>query len=183
MQFSSSLRMAAIRARPCSSIVSLHIEPGTLPGVVLPEAGFELGAVDLDARGQIEVVRLSPTTQPRTILEARTAFPVAGLAILPSHGGRSMQLIPAPATAMTLQLEAPFELAGVELSASFGVRHLVLKTRGGRMRVTMDPQHANAGANFETAQVLLNRAGCIDEILFDAFAERELRGPQLAAMR
>ena len=183
LQFSPALQMAAIRARPCSTIVSLHIEPGTLPGVVLPEAGFELGAVDLDARGQIEVVRLSPTRNPRTVLEPRQAFPVAGLAVLPADGGKAMQLIPSPTTSMKLELEAPFELAGVELSATFGVRNLVLKARGGRLRVRLDPQHASGGAAFETAQVLLNRSGRIDEILLDAVAEPESQSRTLAAMR
>jgi hypothetical protein len=183
MQFSPTLQMAAIRARPSSSLVSLHVEPGALPGVTLPEAGFELGAVELDVRGQIEVVRLSPTTRQRTKVEPRRAFPVGGLAVLPSNGGKAMQLLPSPANSMTLQLEAPFELAGVELSASFGVRHLVLRSRGGRMRVSMPSQAAGAGAAFETAQVLLNRSGQIDEILLDAVArvERQQHAPQFAA--
>jgi len=184
MQFSPTLQMTAIRARPSSTIVSLHVEPGTLPGVTLPEAGFELGAVELDSRGQIEVVRLSPTKRPRPAIETRTAFPVAGLAVLPFHGGKAMQLLPSPTNSMTLQLEAPFELDGVELSASFGVRQLVLRARGGRMRVSMQSQNAGAGAAFDTAQVLLNRSGRIDEILLDAvaLADRQQHVPQLAAM-
>ena len=64
MQFSPTLQMAAIRARPSSPTVSLHVHPQALPGLSLPEAGFELGGVLLNARGHIETVRLTPTRLP-----------------------------------------------------------------------------------------------------------------------
>jgi hypothetical protein len=69
-----------------------------------------------------------------------------------------------------MQLTALFELAGVELSPAFRVAHLVLRWRGGNMHVSQQtgPGATSAGVNFETAQILLDRAGRIAEILLDA---------------
>lgn len=170
MQFSPALQMAALRARPCSMTVSVHMDPQALPGARLPEAGFQLTRVDVDARGQIQTLRLSPTVEQLTTLQPRHAVPIAGVTLLPSNGGRALQLTPAPVTPMQMQLLASFELAGVELSPTFGISSLVLKARRGKLRVSLQPEAANTGATFETAQVLLDRSARIAEILFEAVA-------------
>lgn len=170
MQFSSSLRMAAIRARPWSRTVSLHMHPQALPGVALPEAGFELGRVDLDTRGQMETVRLLPTGGAPLKPPLRDVFPVGDVAVLPANGDRAMQLMPAPVAPMTMQLFASFDLAGVELSANFGVGSILLKSRGADIRVTLQPGGPSTGATFKSAQVLLDRSARIAEILLDAVA-------------
>ncbi|HSH38020.1 MAG TPA: hypothetical protein VK993_04475, partial [Chthoniobacterales bacterium] len=170
IQFSPTLQMVAIRARPASRTISLHVEPGVLPGINLPEAGFELGPVNLDVRGQINTIRLLPTEQRIGALPTRNAFPVGTVSLLPANGGRAVELTPAPAAPMMMLLSAPFELAGVELSPAFSVRSLVLHARGGEIRVSLDRQGARSGTAFQTAQVLLNRSAQIAEILLDAVA-------------
>ena len=170
IQFSPALQMAAIRARPASRTISLHVAPGAVPAISLPEAGFELGPVNLDTRGQIDTIRLLPTTQRLGAIEPRNAFPVGGVALLPSSGGKAVELTPSAAAPMMMNLSAPFELAGVELSPTFGVGALVLKARGGEIRVSLERDGGRSGALFETAQVLLNRSAQIAEILLDAVA-------------
>ncbi|MFN2508728.1 MAG: response regulator [Chthoniobacterales bacterium] len=170
MQFSPTLQMAAICARPCSRTVSLHIDPQALSGAFLPEAGFELDRVDLDARGQIKIMRLAPGAREVVSTTSRTSVPIEAVAVLPGNGGRALQLRPAPLAPMKMQLLAAFELAGVELSPSFGVSCLVLKAREGKVRVTFQPEAAETGITFQSAQVLLDRSARIAEILLDAVA-------------
>lgn len=170
MQFSPSLQMAAIRARPWSRTVSLHIHPQALPGVALPEAGFELGRIDLDTRGHMATVRLTPTAGAPAKPPLRDAFPVADVAVLPASGGKTMELTPASMAPMTMQLFASFDLAGVELSATFGIGSLVLKSRGADLRATLSQGGPSTGATFRNAQVLLDRSSRIAEILLDSVA-------------
>ena len=170
LQFSPSLQMAAVRARPASRTVTVQIDPQALSGATLPEAGFELGPVHLDARGQIAAIRLLPTTQAIANVQLRSAFRVGAVAILASNDGRAMELTPAPAAPMTMRLSAAFELAGVQLSPTFGIGSLLLRARSGEIRVSLSRDNADAGAKFKTAQVLLNRSAQIAEILLDAIA-------------
>lgn len=170
MQFSEGLQMAAIRARPSSAIVSLQIRPQTLSAAFLAGVSFEVTGVNLDGRGQIDTMRLAPTARQIPAGPARDEFPIGGVAVLPQNGGRAMQLIPASVAPIRLQLLASFDLVGVELSASFSVACLVLKSRGGKMRVSLHPEAANTGATFQSAQVLLDHSARIAEVLLDAAA-------------
>ena len=170
MQVSAGLQMAAIRARPSSRTVSLQVRPQTLSAACLAGSSFEIAAVDLDARGQIETLRVAPTVRQLMALQSRDEFPIGGVTVLPENGGRAMELIPAPVAPIRMQLMASFDLLGVELTPTFGVACLVLKARGGKMRVSMHPEAANTGATFETAQVLLDRSARIAEVLLDAAA-------------
>jgi DNA-binding response OmpR family regulator len=170
IQFSPALQMAAIRARPASRTISLHVAAGAMPGVNLPETGFELGPVQLDGRGQMETIRLLPTAQRIGTIQSSHAFPVGGVSVLPWNGGKAVELTPTAAAPMLMHLAAPFELAGVELSPTFGVRALVLRARAGAIRVSLDRDGGRSGASFQTAQVLLNRSAEIAEILLDAVA-------------
>ncbi len=170
MQFSSALQMAAIRARPCSRTVALHADMKMLAGTAMPEAGFQLDRVDLDTRGQIQMLRLTPSPQRIVVLAPQAAVPIGGVMVLSSNEGGAVQLMPTARAAMKMQLLASFELAGVELAPDFTVSHLILKARGGKMRVSLQPEAANTGALFESAQVLLDRSARIAEILLDAVA-------------
>ncbi len=127
--------------------------------------------VNLDARGQIDTVRLVPSTRAIPAMMSASSVSVVGLAVLLANGGSAVELMPAPAAPMRMQLTALFELAGVELSPAFRVAHLVLKWRGGNMHVSQQTGPAGAapgGVNFETAQILLDRSGRVAEILLDA---------------
>ena len=168
IQFSPTLQMAAIRARPASRTISLHVHPDAVSTINLPEAGFELGPVTLDARGQIDAIRLLPTAQRLGAIPPRKAFPVGALSVLPATGGKAVELTPAAVAPVMMLLSAPFDLTGVELSPAFRVDSLVLKARPGEIRVSLDRDGAQSGAAFKTAQVLLNRSAEIAEILLDA---------------
>ncbi|MDQ6861820.1 MAG: response regulator [Verrucomicrobiota bacterium] len=170
MQFSPALQMRAIRARPISSVVSIHVLPESMATGVIPEAVFELARVNLDALGRIDTVRLAPTTQARPSVISPIALPLAGISILAASGGPAMELIPAPASPLRMHLTALFELVGVELSPGFRVAHLVMKWRGGKMRLTRAGTNECAGVIFESAQLLLDRSAQIAEILLDAVA-------------
>ncbi|HEY0367972.1 MAG TPA: response regulator, partial [Chthoniobacterales bacterium] len=169
IQFSASLAMRAIRARPFSPQVSLHVLPQTTPGVVIPEASFDLSRVDLNARGQIDIIRVTPTSTVMAAIESSYAISLVGVSVLRASSGPAVELIPAPAAAR-LRLTALFELVGVELSAGFRVGHLVLQWRGGKMRVTQEADTPRPGVIFETAQVLLDREARIAEFLLEAIA-------------
>lgn len=170
IELTGTLRMSAIRARPLGPVVSVHVLPQALPGFTPPEAGFELAQVNLDTRGQIDLVHLAPTSHRIAKSEAQLAYPVGAVAIVSGREGRALQLTPAAIAPMRMQLLALFELVGVRLSSSFGLDHLVLKARGSSMRLSFSRDAAESGATFSTAQVLLDRSAHIAEILLDSFA-------------
>ncbi|MFL6568437.1 MAG: response regulator [Chthoniobacterales bacterium] len=170
LQFSPALEMRALRARPVSPTISLHVTPETMPGAVVPEAPFDVVHVDLNARGQIDTMRVAPTKNILPPLQFRTPVPLVGMAVLPAIGGPAMELMPAPSAALRMQLTALFELVGVELSSGFSVGHLVLKWRGGQMRITQEANAHRSGLVFDTAQILLDRAARIAEILLELVA-------------
>ncbi len=167
LQFSPALQISAIRARPRSQATALQVEAQTLAGTPLPRAGFELDSVQLDARGQIDTIRLAPFQHRVTVHGASSAVSVADLNVLPAGGG-AMEIIPGPSSTVNLQLFAAFTLEAVELTPAFTLAHLVLRSQGGKLRVTLQPEAVNSGATFDTAQVLLDRSGRIAEILLDA---------------
>ncbi|HEX8280937.1 MAG TPA: response regulator, partial [Chthoniobacterales bacterium] len=169
LQFSPALRMNAIRARPASPLVSLHLLPQAQPGAVVPEATFELVQATLNLRGHIDMLRLAPTNRNASFVEPVRSVPVASLVALSAEPS-TLELTAPPVSPLRIQLFALFELAGVELSPHFGVGHLLLRSRGGKMRVGFHPESAHVGRSFENAQVLLDRAGRITELLLDALA-------------
>ncbi|MDQ2659396.1 MAG: hypothetical protein M3Y03_03145 [Verrucomicrobiota bacterium] len=71
---------------------------------------------------------------------------------------------------MRIQLLVLFELVAVELTAELGVEHLILKTRGAKVRLNLRPGATNTGITFQAAQVLLDRSARIAEVLLDALA-------------
>ncbi len=170
IQFTRMLQMRAIRARPISPIVSLRLQPGGLASGLPNESLFELTRVNLDACGRIGTIRVAPTTLAMPMTPSHAAQPVTGLSVLPAQNESTVEMIPAPSSPLRMQLTALFELVGVELSATFGIGHLVLRWTGGSMLVTQLGGTAGAGVHFESAQVLLDRSAQIAEILLDAIA-------------
>ena len=168
MEFNPSLRMGAIRARPSSPTVSLHVRSEQLRGAMPVETGFELGSADLDRSGRMETLRLVPTVRPIETVSARSSFEIGDVALLPSNSHGKVQLTPVAAAPMTLQLFATFEIATVELSKVFLVSRLILKPHGLKVRISLDSRPKDdAGALFEIAEVQLNGAAEIAEILLN----------------
>lgn len=169
MQFTPQLQMGTIRAKPSSPTVSLHL-PSSMRQALPVETGFQLGRAELDSNGHIATLRLIPTMKPYQPTKTRNAFEIGDVAVVPGEARERVQLTPALAAPMTMQLLAHLDLAGVELSPSFQVSQVVLKWQSSRVRVTLsskatagDPQ----GAAFEIAVVQLDASGQIAELLLN----------------
>jgi DNA-binding response OmpR family regulator len=173
MQLTPMLQMGAIRARPSSLAVSLHVKSESLRGRIPLGTGFELGRLELDVRGKIETIRLVPTRRPVEQIATRNAFDIGGVAIVSTNAHENVQLTSAPNAPMTMQLLAEYEIGAVELSSTFEVSALVLKPRGQKAQVrftsTQPPGDGN-GAQFETAVVRLDEAARISELLLNRAA-------------
>lgn len=169
MQFTSTLQMGAIRARPSSRIVALHLHSAALREGLHPGLGFELGLVTLDASGQLETLRLAPARQMVEAVASSAALQLGVVGVVPDDPRSRVQFTPAAASPMELQLRVQLELMGVELSSTFEVAELTLKARGAEgARVTLDfGAGENAGVVLHSATILLDRSARIAETLLD----------------
>jgi len=169
VQLTPELRMGAIRARPTSGEVSLHVVSEG-PWSQLPQTGFMLGTVGLDEKGRIASMRLIPTQTPVRRAPTQNALQIGAVSVVPIDHSTRMQLTTAPERPMTLQLLASLELAGVELSPTFQVSQIVLKDHGHPIRVTLSSQASGQepnGTDCETLDVVLDRSSRIKEILLN----------------
>jgi hypothetical protein len=170
MQFTPQLRMGAVRARPSSFTVSLHMPSAALRETLPLKTGFQLGQTELDASGRITTLRLIPTLKPFQPAPTRNAFEIGDLAVVPAQARERVELIPAAAATMTMQLLAQLELAGVKLSPTFQVAQLILKWRSNAVRVTFSSNgiaDEKSGAAFETAAIQLDNSARIAELLLN----------------
>jgi DNA-binding response OmpR family regulator len=170
MQFTPQLRMGVVRAKPSSFTVSLHIPSAALRETFPLKTGFQLGQTELDGNGRITVLRLSPTLKPFQPAPTRNAFEISDLAVIPAETRERVELIPAAAAAMTMQLLAQLELVGVQLSPTFQVAQLILKWRSNAVRVTFSSNgtaNEKNGAAFETAAIQLDNSARIAELLLN----------------
>lgn len=169
MQFTPQLQMGTIRAKPSSSIVSLHLPAGARESLPV-ETGFELGRTELDTNGHIATMRVVPTLKPFQPAKTRNALEIGDVAVLPGAPRESVRLTPTVTAPMTMQLLAHLDLAGVELSPTFQLRHFLLKWRGSKVRVTLSSKATGSestGAAFEIAVVQLDPSGRITELLLN----------------
>ena len=172
IQFSAALQIKAIRARPISATVFVHILAAQNSRTEVVAKNFEMERVELDARGQIKTVHLTPSPLPTTPTLGGRSLTIAELAAFPEEGDGTMQLTPdTAADAMPIQLLTLFELVAVELAEGFSVGHLVLNARGAKVRVKMARETTQTGLTFRSAQVLLDRSGKIADVLLDALDE------------
>jgi hypothetical protein len=165
VQLTPELRMGAIRARPSSGEVSLHV---VSRGTQVPQTGFKLGEVGLDGKGRIATMRLIPSSVPVRVAPTQNSLQIAAVSVVPIDSTTRMQLTPTPGAPMTLRLLADLELAGVELSSTFQISHIVLKDRGRPIRVTMSaqtPGQEENGTICEAVAVRLDHAARITELL------------------
>jgi hypothetical protein len=170
MQFTPQLRMGAVRARPSSFTVSLHMPSAALRETLPLKTGFQLGQTELDASGRITTLRLIPTLKPFQPAPTRNAFEIGDLAVVPAQARERVELIPAAAATMTMQLLAQLELAGVKLSPTFQVAQVILKWRSNAVRVTFSSNgiaDEKSGAAFETAAIQLDNSARIAELLLN----------------
>jgi len=170
MQFTPQLRMGAVRAKPSSFTVSLHMPSAALRETFPLKTGFQLGQTELDTNGRITTLRLSPTLKPFQPALTRNAFEIGDVAVIPAQARERVELIPAAAAAMTMQLLAQLELVGVQLSPTFQVAQLILKWRSDAVRVTFSSNgiaDEKSGAAFETAAIRLDNSARIAELLLN----------------
>ena len=168
MKFSPALRITAIRARPCSPAVSLHVDARAFPGARVAEVAFQIARVNLDERGEIQTMQVAPMPQPGNALRFAKAVAIDRVVVLPPNGSEAFQLTPAAAAPMMIQLLMAFDIAGVELSSTFAIASLELTAQHARARVVMPSQGGASGIVFETARILLDRSARVAEILLDS---------------
>ena len=173
MNFSLTLHLTFLRARPFSRPVLLHIDPRAVSALRLPEAAFEIDHVELDAHGQIVALRVAPTAPAGEPLPPHTGIAVDHLAIAQPNGGAEIQVTPTSGARMTIQLLAAFNLTGVELSPAFGVAHLALKMRSRRMRAVLPGPGGRPGVVVEATAVQRDAASRLSEISLHAVAPDE----------
>ncbi len=166
MQLTPQLQMGAIRAKPSSLIVSLHLASAAARGAIPPETAFQLGPAEINSDGRIHSVRVVATTQRLQPAHVRTAFEIGGVALIPDHARARVQLTPSGTTPMTIELVAQLELGSVQLSPTFQVAQLILKWPTNTVRVTLDPKATDkTGALFQPSDIRLDSAGRIAELL------------------
>ena len=166
MQLTPQLQMGAIRARPASTIVSLHLSSATAHGAIPPQTAFQLGRAELNAEGRISSIRLVPSTHPFHRTQTQSAFAIGGVALIPNHTRTRVQLTPAGSTPMTVELIAQLELSSVQLSNTFQIAQLLLKWPTNIVRVTLNPKATErTGAAFESSEIKLDNSGRLAELL------------------
>ena len=164
MQINSAFQIGAIRARPASSTVAIEI-PANGKAELRVKTGFQLGPIDVDAAGNISIVRLIPTSQPFRAAEMRSAFEIDGVTVVTANELERLQLM-STAASMTMQLFAPLELISVERGPSSEIMQLVLRCRVNTVRVSLTTRGSQAltGASFEITRVQLDQSRRIDEL-------------------
>jgi DNA-binding response OmpR family regulator len=168
LQVTAQFEMRSIRARPAPGAVALRMATGAGHAAIAREAGFQLGATELDVNGRISLMRLVPNSKPFQPAQIRTAFQIGSVAVVPGATRQRVQLTTAGSTPMMLQIIARPEIAGVKLSPTFQVAELVLKWRTNMVRVTLDPKGPEeSGALFELSAVQLDNAGRVIEVLLN----------------
>jgi DNA-binding response OmpR family regulator len=164
MQVNSAFQIGAIRARPASSMVAIEIPADGKTALPLKTA-FQLGPIDLDATGNISIVRLIPTSQPFRAAEMRSAFEIDGVTVVAANELERLQLM-STAASMTMQLFTPLELISVELGPSLEIKQLVLRCRAKAVRVSLTTRgsQTHTDARFETTRVQLDQSRRINEL-------------------
>ena len=165
-----------LRARPSvPPSVILHVDPRAVTRRYhLPDAAFQIAHIHLDPR-RPDGRRCASCPRRNAPAPAATTHraAVGAFALLPSSDPMAAGIeVKTAATAhMTIQLLAAFDLAGVQLSPTFGVSHFALRARrrGGKVRAIL-PGHAgfSAGITFAGAHVLLDASAQIAEVSLDA---------------
>src|SRR5436190_3952500 len=166
MQVNAAFEIGAIRARPASLTVAVHIPALNSKAASPLRTGFDLGPIDLDPTGAISIVRLIPSSQPFRAVETHGAFEVGGVTVVPANERERLQLMSSAASSMTMQLFAPLELISIELAPNLEIKQLILRCRGKAVRVALNSQtsHTQAGATFEVTNVRLDESRRISEL-------------------
>ncbi|MEY2563037.1 MAG: hypothetical protein QOH88_1230 [Verrucomicrobiota bacterium] len=169
VQFTPRFQVGTIRAKPSATTLSLTQFLGASGAESFWGPGFELGAVELDAHGQIRTMRVTPTRRPADSIRPHNGFNINQVKLVNDQA--CIQLISGTAAPMTMQLVAMFRVAAVELSDRFEVAQLVLQPEGSRVRITLDPQTRGAAATeFDTVRVHLDSSSRIAELVLNSTA-------------
>jgi CheY-like chemotaxis protein len=168
MQLTPLLKIGSLRAKPSTRAVSLRVRSGLVRGPLPLEIGFELGPVQLDARGRIDTMRLIPTRRSiDSPAAARSSFEMGAIEDLPANARHRVQITPSVTAPMTMQLLAHFHLLAVEMAPSFEISALLVKAHEGSIRVTLGSQTSAAeetAARFDYVSVKLDESARIAEL-------------------
>ena len=167
VQFTPRFQIGTIRAKP--SALTLSLTQLLMPSDAANRwgAGFELGAVELDAVGRIKTMRVRPTRKPADSIRTHNGFDINDVKLV--NEAACIQFTAGTSAPMTMQLMAVFKVAGVELSDLFEVAQLVLQPESSRVRITLDPQVGATGTEFEIISVRLDAAARLAEFVFSSF--------------
>ena len=160
VQLTPSFQIGRIRARPSTATVSLNFPPEASPLPAVLQTGFDIEYVELNREGQIETMRLIPNHRALETIQTTRGFAIADVEI--EQSSSAVELTSSPASAMAIQVVGAFQIEGVELSATFQVARLVLKSISRRMRVTLNG--GTGGVIFQTAGVQVDGARRLAEI-------------------
>lgn len=161
IRFSSSMKIAAISAKPYSSLVTLRAFP--LAAAKMAPRNFRIEQCLLDAHGGIETLRLAPARAPVGNSEVVRSMGVENVVVSAGDGGEALEMINTT-TPMRIQLLTLLELVAVELVTDFRVACLVVKTRGAKVRVNFPGTGTENGMTFRAAHLRLDRPDRIAEI-------------------
>jgi DNA-binding response OmpR family regulator len=158
----AALKIGHIRARAASRTVSLSFPPETFRMILALQTGFDIEAIEVNDRKQLETISLVPNRRPIELLQTSRRFDVDDVEIAPSEG---LDLMPDQTSAMQVQMLAAFRLQSVELSPLFDVSRLVLSTVSRRVRVSLEASTEAPGSIFEVLEVHADAAKNLGELL------------------
>ena len=162
MQLTSFFRMDELKLKPVGSSVAVKMsDRGGMIGVPV-DTGFHLEAAELDAKGKIATIRLTPALQPPPLAAGESSFAIGNLNLLGANGYQNVELTATEAAAMHVQVTAQFELVSVELSLSFGVAAMILKSRSTTVQIKTGA--AGDGAPFEVNEVQLDPSARLETL-------------------
>ena len=168
MQLTPLLKIGSLRARPSALAVSLRVRSGLVREPLPLKIGFELGPVQLDARGRIDTMRLIPTRRSiDSPAVAHSSFEVGTIEDLPANARHRVQITSSVMAPMTMQLLAHFHLLAVEMAPNLEIGALLVKAHEGSVRVTLDSQTSapeENAATFDYGSVKLDDSARISEL-------------------
>jgi len=154
MQLTPLLRVETLKLRLADVAAEVKMSDRGATGGMALETGFRLGSIGLSADGRADTIRIIPTRQPPQLVASERFFAVGGLGTQPANPEQNLQLTAPERTSMRVQLTAQFELLMVELSDSFEVVAVLLRSSNPLVRVSN--QAGSAGAQFELQEMQLD---------------------------
>jgi hypothetical protein len=162
-----SFALVALELSPRLQIVSARLELIT-PFVAAemtadpgPKTDFRLGPVEFELHRGISALRLLPTHEEILPPAPASSLAIANLNLEVSK--HHLMLEPGQGESMRVELTAPFQITGIELSPRFEVAAFLLRANG--REVHLRNRADDPGAAFEIEAIEQNPAGELRSVL------------------